>query len=50
MEHSLHLAAKHLVESITPLSRETLGGPASGKDSDKEDTLSSGNSLGKQSH
>ena len=51
MEHSLHLAAKHFVESITPLSRntgDTSGGASDDDcDDDDDDDLDSGDSLGK---
>lgn len=45
MEYSLHLAVKHFVESITPLSSETCD--ALGDESDNEEDLGSGDSLGK---
>ena len=50
MEHWLHLAAKHFVESITPLSCNTddTSGGASDDDCDNNnDDLDSGDSLGK---
>lgn len=52
MEHSLHLAAKHFVKSITPPSRDTCdtsgGDPASDDDGNKDDEdIESSDSLGK---
>ena len=44
MEHSLHLAVKHFVESTTPLSSETCD--AFGDESDDEEDVGSGDSLG----
>jgi hypothetical protein len=53
MEHSLHLAAKHFVESITPFSHQaddnSGGDPALNNDSesDGDEDLDTGDSLGK---
>jgi hypothetical protein len=52
MEHSLHLTAKHFVESITPPSRDTCdtsgGDPASDDDGNEDDEdIESSDSLGK---
>ena len=50
MEHSLHIAAKHFVETVAPASSSSFRQPAFGgneSDSDDLDDLTSGDSLGK---
>jgi hypothetical protein len=58
MEHSLHLAAKHFVQTITPRSSKKHGAPggeyesdpaSDGDDDDNNDNgaVDAGNSLGK---
>ena len=50
MEHSLHIAAKHFVETVGPTSSSRKNGGAgdeSGSESDDIDNLNAGDSLGK---
>jgi len=52
MEHSLHVAAKHFVETVAPTSPSSIrknggAGDESGSESDDLDDLNVGDSLGK---
>jgi hypothetical protein len=52
MEHSLHVAAKHFVETVAPTSSSSIrknrgAGDESGSESDDLDDLNAGDSLGK---
>jgi hypothetical protein len=49
MEHSLHIATKHFIESISPRSRKKANNEDVGEDSNSEDEdeLEAGDSLGK---